>query len=187
MTAIDLAPGPPYMIDIAADENSLIERAKDNPEALATLYRKYLPTITAYVVRRVGSMHETEDLVANVFLAMVKNLSRYRCNDTPFVAWLYRIATNEINRSIRKQRIRQFFGLGETIVDRSDSAEPHEKLRMALSQLPLHYQTVLSLHYLEQLTINEVGLVIGVAPGTVKSRLARGRDLLRNKLQPNDL
>jgi len=186
VTALDLALGPPYMINVAADEKALVEKAKANRGALAALYRKYLPVITAYVTRRVGATHEAEDLVANVFLAMVKNLPRYRHSDAPFAAWLYRIATNEINRSFRKRRIRKFFGLGETIVDESRSAEPHEKLRIALAALPLNYQTALSLHYLEQLSVSEVALVIGVSPGTVKSRLARGRDLLRKKLARSD-
>jgi len=175
------------MMEIAAEEKALIERAKVDRDALAVLYRRYLPTITAYVVHRVGSKHDAEDIVANVFLAMVRGLSRYRCDKAPLVAWLYRIATNEINRSIRKRRIRQFFGFGETIVDEKKSIEPHEKLRQALAELPLAFQTALSLHYLEQLSVNEIALIIDVAPGTVKSRLARGRELLRTKLKPGEI
>jgi RNA polymerase sigma-70 factor (ECF subfamily) len=166
----------------AEGEAALIERAKTEQEALAAVYRRYQPRIAAYVVRRLGHTHEAEDLVANVFLAMVRGLKNYRQGEVPFVAWLYRIASNEINRAIRKRRIRSFFGLYTEIAAAAESSDEAEQLRVALSQLPLHYQTALSLHYLEDLSVNEVAAVIGAAPGTVKSRLARGRDLLKAKL-----
>jgi RNA polymerase sigma-70 factor, ECF subfamily len=167
---------------LAESEGALIERAKTDQQALAAIYRRYEPRIAAYVVRRVGRTHEAEDLVANVFLAMVRGLSSYRAGETPFVAWLYRIASNEINRWIRKRRIRSFFGLYTEIAAAAESPDEAEQLRVALAQLPLHYQTALSLHYLEDLSINEIAAVVGSATGTVKSRLARGRDLLRAKL-----
>ena len=187
MTAIPLALELSGMQAAAAeDDRELIERAKTDREALAALYRRYQPRITAYVMRRVGRTHEAEDLVSSVFLAMVRGLARYRCGEAPFIAWLYRIASNEINRWIRKRRIRRFFGLSVEIADEGTPPDEGEHLRIALSELPLHYQTVLSLHYLEELSVSEIATVIGSAPGTVKSRLARGRDLLRAKLvRPN--
>jgi RNA polymerase sigma-70 factor, ECF subfamily len=183
VNAIDVVSEPPCTFEGTANERELIEKAKTDRDALATLYKNYLPTIASYVGRRVGSRHEVEDIVANVFLTMVRALRQYRCGKAPFAAWLYRIATNEINRSIRKRRIRSFFGLGETILDQRKPAEAHEELRIALLELPLTYQVALSLHYLEQFSVNEAAVIIGVAPGTVKSRLARGRELLRRKLR----
>ncbi len=173
---------PSEVIETGEEEATLIERAKTDQDALAEIYHRYQPRIAAYVVRRIGRTHEAEDLVANVFLAMVRGVANYRAGEAPFVAWLYRIASNEINRWIRKRRIRSFFGLYTEIAAAADSSDDAEQLRVALSQLPLHYQTVLSLHYLEELSVNEIATVIGSAPGTVKSRLARGRDLLRAKL-----
>jgi RNA polymerase sigma-70 factor (ECF subfamily) len=184
VTAIPLALEPACMpLDAADNDRELIERARSDREALAALYRRHQPRIAAYVVRRVGNTHEAEDLVANVFLAMVRGLAGYRASEAPFVAWLYRIATNEINRSIRKRRIRRFFGLSVEVADQSRPDGDHEPLRRALAELPLHFQTVLSLHYLEELSIDEVAAVTGSPPGTIKSRLSRGRELLRSKLK----
>jgi len=70
----------------AEEEAALIERAKGDPQALAAIYRRYQPRIAAYVVRRLGSTHEAEDLVANVFLAMVRGMRSYRHGEAPFVA-----------------------------------------------------------------------------------------------------
>jgi RNA polymerase sigma-70 factor, ECF subfamily len=184
VTAIPLALEPASMpLDAAEGEHELIERAKTDLEALASLYRRHQPRIAAYVLRRVGNTHEAEDLVSSVFLAMVRGLAGYRAGDAPFVAWLYRIATNEINRSMRKRRIRRFFGLGAEIAGASVQPDDHEPLRRALAELPLHFQTVLSLHYLEELSIAEISAVTGSPPGTIKSRLSRGRELLRARLK----
>lgn len=164
-------------------ETALIERAKTEPDALAELYRLHQPRITAYVFRRVGHSQETEDVVANVFMAMVRGLAKYRTGHAPFVTWLYRIATNEINRCIRKRRIRSFFGLYTDVAITSQGTEAAEQLQVTLSRLPIAYQEVLSLHYLEELSVNEIATILSVSAGTVKSRLSRGRDLLRSKLQ----
>jgi RNA polymerase sigma-70 factor, ECF subfamily len=172
--------------DAAVCDHALIERAKVSSDALAALYRKYQPIITGYVLRRVRNRHDAEDIIANVFLAMVRGLRQYQASQAPFVVWLYRIATNEINWWIRKRRARAFLGLasdrpGPDMSPRDDA----EVVRVTLAKLPVRYQNVLSLHYLQGLSVQEVASVLHVAVGTVKSRLARGRDLLRDRI-PRD-
>src|SRR5262245_23436981 len=134
-------------------------------------------------MRRVGDKHEAEDIVADVFLAMVRQLPSYRCTETPFSAWLYRIATNRINYWVRKRRIRTLFGSPPDVVDsRAPADDEGEQVRVALCRLPLKFQSVLSLYYLEQLPVDEIAQVLQCPTGTVKSRLARGRDLLHSEL-----
>ncbi len=169
--------------DNTRPECELVEEAKGNGEALAVLYRTYQPRISAYVLRRIGDTHEAEDIVANVFVAMVQQLSRYRLSEAPFSAWLYRIATNQINHSIRKRRIRSFFAWPPEVADPAyECLDDGELLRIALRRLPLSFQNVLSLHYLEQLSVSDVAEVLQCPAGTVKSRLARGRELLQTEL-----
>jgi RNA polymerase sigma-70 factor, ECF subfamily len=64
-------------------------------------------------------------------------------------------------------------------VETGDPAQKADYVRSALLALPVSFQTVLSLHYLEEMSIREIAQVVGCAEGTVKSRLSRGRDLLR--------
>lgn len=169
--------------DDAESEDQLIEQAKQSPQALGRLYHLHEPRISAYVVRRVGNVHEAEDIVANVFMAMVKQLPKYRSGKTPFIAWLYRIATNEINWFFRKRRVRGLFAPIEDVADsRRDASDDGEEVRQALLKLPIKFQSVLSLHYLEQLSVAEIAGVLNIAEGTVKSRLSRGRSLLKNRL-----
>src|SRR4051812_22812144 len=86
------------------EERQLVARAQRDPEALAVLYRAHYAAIASYVCRRVGDRHEADDLVAEAFLAMVRYLPRYRWSGAPFRAWLYRLATTQVNRWARRQR-----------------------------------------------------------------------------------
>lgn len=170
-------------------EPDLIERAKSDPQAFAVLYRQYYAAIAGYVHRRVGDVHATEDLAAEVFMTVMRSLPRYRDRGIPIRAWLYRIATNTVNRWIRRRR-RQILkhlsyriAAGSDRTSRSnDSDIDAEWTRCALQSLPLKFQAAVSLHYLEGMSVEDVAAVIGCPTGTVKSRLARGREALRSKL-----
>jgi RNA polymerase sigma-70 factor (ECF subfamily) len=167
----------------AEADASLLEKARRCPRALSAVYQLYAPRITGYVVRRIGHEHDAEDIVANVFVSMVRHLPKYRMTHVPFSAWLYRIATNEINWFLRKRRLRRIFvpmvDVPEARTELSDNAE---HVRRCLQKIPVKFQSVLALHYLEQLSVEEVSSVLQIAPGTVKSRLSRGRDLLRKTM-----
>lgn len=175
----------------SAAEATLVERAKRDPHAFAELYRRYYAPLAAHVHRRVGDQHTTDDLVAEVFLTVMRSLGRYRNRGVPFRAWLYRIATNTVNRWARRRRSR-FSGCSVGLVtpsgvdtgcDRAAAAIEIERARAALLALPIRYQAVLALHYLEDLSVEETASVLGCRIGTVKSRLSRGRDALREKLK----
>ena len=168
-------------------ERDLIERAKRDPDAFATLYQRHVPVLLDYVFRRTGDVHATEDLVADVFLIVLRSLSGYRYRGVPLRFWLLRIATNVVNRWARQQRRRICAPLeAEQLVDQTVSSTPgqvdEEHVRRALLSLPPRYQAVLSLYHLEGFSVKETAAVIGCREGTVRSRLARARDALRRKL-----
>ncbi|MFT3882117.1 MAG: RNA polymerase sigma factor [Gemmatales bacterium] len=169
-------------------ESSLIAAARHDPEALSQLYRQNHTRIFRYVLRRVGNRTLAEDLVADVFVSMVRYLPRYRISAVPFHAWLYRLATNRVNRWARWQRRRAFRELRETACPRQDQQqrEMADHVRTALLTLPLPFQTTVALHYLEDMSLAEISQVLDCSIGTVKSRLARGRDMLRAQLNESD-
>ena len=170
-----------------ADERDLVERAKTDRGAFAELYRCHQHAIGGYIYRRIGDVHATEDLVADVFTIALQALPRYRQRGLPVRAWLYRIATNRVNRWVRRERYRRFKRLETDCEDIDgtpvDAGLTREHTRAALLDLAPKFQTVLALHYLEGLPIREVATAIGCRVGTVKSRLARGREALRQRLQ----
>jgi len=172
-------------------EVALIERAKRSREAFAVLYRQNYHAIAGYVFRRTGNVHATEDLVADVFLTAMRQLPRYRCRGVPLRYWLYRVATHAANRWARRQRRQAHEPLRDALA--ADTPPPalaseenaeQERAQRAMLALSSKHQTALSLHYLEGLSVEEIAAVVGCRVGTVKSRLARARDALREKLQP---
>ncbi len=167
----------------AAEELRQIESAKRDPQAFAALYRRHCSAITRYLYRRTGDRHATEDLVSEVFLAALRYLPRYRHRGLSIRSWLYRIATNSANRWSRRNRLPCAPLPVGGIADPVDDSEPSTELaQWALLQLPPKHQTVLALHYLEGMTIDEVAAVIGCRSGTVKSRLSRARETLKRRL-----
>jgi RNA polymerase sigma-70 factor (ECF subfamily) len=179
-----------FQADVPASdaEGELIERAKRDRQAFAILYRKHYARIAGYIHRRVGDPHVTEDLVADTFMTALRCLPKYRHRGAPLSAWLYRIATTSVNRWVRRQRRWFSFGSGALPADVlapttiRDAEADREQVRKALLSLAPGFQSVLSLHYLEGLSIEDVSLALGCRPGTVKSRLSRGREALRAKL-----
>jgi RNA polymerase sigma-70 factor (ECF subfamily) len=172
----------------AESEADLVERAKHDREAFTILYRRHYRMVSDYVYHRTGDVHATEDLVSDVFLTALRTLPRYRYRGVPLRFWLFRIATNAVNHWARRQRRRATTSLHDQLEDaatRPSSTRDEidrEHARRALLSLSPKYQAVLSLHYFEGLAVKEVAQVIGCRVGTVKSRLARARDALRERL-----
>jgi RNA polymerase sigma-70 factor (ECF subfamily) len=174
---------PTVLGPIADSESALVERAKDDPAAFGLLYRRHSPAIQRYLRRRVGDVSALDDLVAETFLAAQRYLGRYRDRGQPFRAWLYRLATSRLHRWLRSQRWRRMLRLeSEPAITAPDQSD-RDAVRRALLELAPALQACLALHYLEGLSIEEVSFALGCRPGTVKSRLARGREALRRSLE----
>lgn len=174
----------------ASAEQVLVERAKRDRSAFASLYRLHYRAVAAHIYRRTGNQHVTEDLVADVFLTVLRTLPRYRYRGVPLRHWLLRIATNTVNRWARRRRRTTSDALDAAqVVEQRDPADAmvneaeRQRALAALLSLPPKFQTVLALHYLEGLDLRAVASIIGCRLGTVKSRLSRARMKLRAELE----
>lgn len=188
MEALSFAPwSMAQQIPVASEEDSLVNRARYDTEAMAQLFRQYYQPITQYIYRRTGDRAVAEDLSSEVFLSMVRYLPSYRIGNTPFRAWLYRIATNQVNRWASRKRRWNWLSLGDhAATEKESTSEEAAHIRMALMKLPVHYQSALALHYLEDMSLETVSQVLGCAIGTVKSRLSRGRAMLATLLTEHE-
>ena len=186
MPQVQPKPFPPAApLPAPPSDGDLVLRARADPDAFAQLYRRHHPAIARYVRRRVGEGEVARDLVAETFLAALESLHRYRDRGLPFRAWLYRLATSRVNRwARRKGRLvwRELEREPHARDPEEGSGESAELARAALLALPPRYQTVLALHHLEGLSVEEVAAALGCRPGTVKARLSRGRERLRRIL-----
>jgi RNA polymerase sigma factor (sigma-70 family) len=141
--------------------------------------------------RLTGNPHDAEDLTQEVFVRVFRSLSSY----TPgtFEGWLHRITTNLfLDQARRKSRIR-FDALADDAETRMPSRAPspdvqvHDKLfdddvEAALSDLPPDFRAAVVLCDIEGLSYDEIADVLGLKLGTVRSRIHRGRSMLRKSL-----
>jgi RNA polymerase sigma-70 factor (ECF subfamily) len=181
----------PAPADAEAAEAALVERARREPQAFAELYRMHYSAVGRYLFRRTGDAHATEDLLSEVFLAALRGIGGFRSRGIPFRYWLLRIATNAANREAARRgpELRPLeSAAGAAAAPDPILGNPHLDDRQravlsALRTLGAKHQSVLSLHYLQELKIEEIALVLGCRPGTVKSRLARARAVLAARIR----
>jgi RNA polymerase sigma-70 factor (ECF subfamily) len=169
-------------------ERALIEAAKEDRGAFGVLYRQHYPAVVGYLYRRTGDAHAAEDLAADTFLAAFRAIKRYRHTGAPLRMWLLRIATNGANRWAKQRgRLKLHASDAHTVEAAGAGGAPGtpglEEAQAALLTLPPDQQAVISLHYLESLSLEEVAAVLGCRVGTVKSRLFRAREAMRAELK----
>lgn len=91
-------------MEVTKQDATLIKRAQEGDvNAVAELYDRFQPAIFRYVRTRIYDYQLAQDLTGEVFLRMVENLPSYRMMGVPFLAWLYRIAHNQVVNHIRKE------------------------------------------------------------------------------------
>lgn len=141
--------------------------------------------------------HEPEiidDLAQEVFIKAYEGLGRFRF-ESSFYTWLYRIAVNRSRDELRKRKIRRFFSFQslddaedrefrERIAVEPKSSETQELVEKGLKALPEKFRLPVILKDLDGLSYEEIAEVLQCEIGTVKSRLSRGRAMLRTILKP---
>ena len=173
-------------------EPELIERAKQDPEAFAVLYERYVDRIYAYIYYRTGDAREAEDLTARVFYRALAHMPDFNQRGAPFVAWLYRIAHNLL-ANWRRDRGRHpelplddLLGLHAreaTPQSQAERAEDERVLLEAIRRLPPERQHLLILKFVEDLSNVEIGQILNRSEGAVKSLYHRTLLALRDELE----
>ncbi|MBT9176888.1 MAG: ECF RNA polymerase sigma factor SigW [Firmicutes bacterium] len=178
-----------------------MERAQRDPEAFGLLYEQNYDAIFNYVLRRMGHVETTQDIVSETFFIALRNLGKFKWQGVPFSAWLYRIAINEMAGHFRCARGRTvsletmqeegFEPPSDSDVEREALAWQEEidrhleyhAVKQAVDALPEHYQEVVSLRFYAGKQIPSIAVVLGKPQGTVKSLLHRGLEKLRHALR----
>jgi RNA polymerase sigma-70 factor (ECF subfamily) len=131
-----------------------------------------------------------EDMAQEVFLRAYRGLARWR-KDAAFSTWLFALATNHYCTELRRIPAREVWleDLPELVdsVDRiaaGERAERDRALRLAVMSLPPRYREALTVFYFQEKDVSAAAKSLAIPEGTLKARLARGRELLRAKLTP---
>ena len=173
-------------------EETLVERAKKDPEAFGELYRRYVDRIYSYIFQRTGDRYDAEDLTARTFYKALLHIERYDQRGVPFAAWLYRIAHNLVANWHRDRSRRQTISFddlvsswhGKEALDHlAEQNEKEQAVRAAIRRLAPDRQLLLNLKFGEGLSNAEIGRILGRSEGAVKSLYRRTLVALRNDLE----
>lgn len=149
------------------------------------LVARHFAAVYRFIGRRVSDTTVARDLAQRTFVVLLETRDRLAA-DVRLRAWVIGIARNVVLRWFRENRRAPAAPAPEeSIVSPSRVVAAREEqslLRAALQTLPEELRTTLELHYWDELSTAEIGAVLGVAAGTVKWRLSRGRALLRERI-----
>lgn len=190
---------------IAADEELVEQLRAGSQEAYTYLVEHYQHSLYNLTLRLLGNPHEAADVTQEVFIKIYRGIHGFN-GDSNLRTWIYRIAVHEAANWRRwwlRHRGNRTVSLdlvdpedGETRVfdnllpdhaplpsDQVMHAELESRLQAALNSLPIKYRTAVILRDVEGLSYEDIASTLHISIGTVKSRILRGRDLLRDKLK----
>lgn len=179
-------------------EEELVRRARDgDQQAFMALVRCYQASIFRLAMALLRHREDAEDATQDIFVHAFRRLTTLQ-DVHSFPIWLRKLAVRICLRYHRRRTAEQ--GLIEPLSDEIETeflfrtnldpeielerAELRALVRQAIAELPEPFQIVVLLYHMEGLSYDEIAQVLGVPIGTVRSRLARARAMLRKKLAP---
>ena len=159
------------------------------------LVRRYQRPISAYVYRMVGNYESALDLTQEIFIKVYNSLERYRA-EFKFSTWIYKIAHNSAVDHLRRNATReQSLVLGSdgdqfelpiessrlSPEQESERRERRGEIETVVRSLPANYRELIVLRHSQDLSYEEIVEVTGLPLGTVKNRLFRAREIMRQQ------
>lgn len=172
-------------------EGELIRRSVDDPDLFSEIFTAHYSAIFGFVSAALGR-HLAEDIAGEVFLRAFVGRHRFDPTYESARPWLYGIASNLIQDHLRQtaRRYRAYertgtpnsaeTGFEDDVVSRVDAAESATVLQVALIALRPEEASVVLLYVTGDRTYQEIADILGIPIGTIRSRLSRARQNLRN-------
>lgn len=141
----------------------------------------------------VKDIQKTEDIVQEVFIKFYKNLDRFEGRSS-IKTYLYRIAVNECQNYLKSWHYRKFevtekikmWRNRDSIEAEFIQRERNQNIAELVSCLPVKYREVIWLYYYVELSVTEIADVLNCSVNTVKTRLARGRRLVKITIEESE-
>ncbi|MDZ4804879.1 MAG: sigma-70 family RNA polymerase sigma factor [Candidatus Eisenbacteria bacterium] len=184
------------------DEDLMDHCVLGSEAAFADLVRRYKTRIVNLIYRFIRDHQRSEDLAQEVFVRVFLHRERYR-KSGKFSTWIFTIAVNlaknEIRRKVRLRNTSSLEALAEVAgpsgfflkddkpgTDRNlERDQLNVLVNTAIQKLPQRYRTALVLRDIEGLSYEEIGDILQIPGGTVRSRINRARLMLKEKLKPH--
>lgn len=175
------------------DDKSLIERIlAGETDAFEGIISGYGRLVKHIVYRMIPNISDQEDICQDIFVKVYQNLSSFR-SDSKLSTWIGRIATNRCLDFLGKKSLpladEAFDKATESAVDtgkkpddKTELAEISVLLKDEINKLPAVYKTIITLYHLDENNYAEIGKMLKMPEGTVKSYLFRARKMLREQL-----
>jgi len=182
-------------LSLVSDRELVSTAAAGFEGSFAELVRRYQRPIAAYVYRMVGDYEAALDLTQEIFIKIYGSLSRYR-PEFKFSTWIYKIAHNSAVDHLRRSSTReQALVIGSegnqyelplesnklSPEQESERKERRLEIESVARSLPAAYRELIVLRHSQDLTYEEIVEVTGLPLGTVKNRLFRAREMMRQQ------
>lgn len=183
------------------NEEKLLQEIKDDPQKFGEIYETFYKKIFGYVFRRTGNYDAAKDITAETFLKAYSGIGKFKWRNVSILYWLYRIATNELNKYFNKRkyvpesisRIYEEYEVNITDYSNAETErvlleedlEKHQefmKINNLIKKLDIKYQEVITLRFFEQRSIKEIAVILDKKEGTIKSLLSRGLKKLKENI-----
>ncbi len=180
------------------NEEQLLQEIESDPQKFAGVYEAFYKNIFGYAFRRTTNYDAAKDIAAETFLKAYAGIGKFQWRNISILHWLYRIATNEINKYFNRRkylpesihRIQEEYGVAITDYANAETErimleeelQRHRdfiKINELMKKLDTKYQEVLALRFYERKSIEEIAAILGKKTGTVKSLLSRGIERLK--------
>jgi RNA polymerase sigma-70 factor (ECF subfamily) len=182
-------------VSAAADCDLVTRAIAGREDGFEELVRRYQRPIAAYVYRMVGDYDAALDLTQEVFIKVYGSLARYR-SEYKFSTWIYKIAHNAAVDHLRRHSTREQSLVKQSEGEQydlpiesgrlspeqeSEKAERCAEIEAVVRQLPAAYRELIVLRHSHDLSYDEIAEVMGLPLGTVKNRLFRAREVMRQQ------
>ena len=145
-------------------------------------YEKYSKLLFRIAFLHLGTTHDAEDVLQNVFIKLLYNSPDFK-DDEHEKAWLIRVTQN-MCRNVLKTRSRDCAEYNDGVAaDKQQDISKAIDISMKIKALPANYKTAIFLCYYEDMTVKEISKILKISQSAVKMRLKRGRELLKTELE----
>ena len=178
------------------DEKRLIQRASDgDPEAFNRLMEAHERRMYAVALRMCANREDAQDCLQEAMLRVYRAIGNFK-GESSFSTWVYRITMNTCLDELRRRKNKQSTSL-DNLLDEGwapsdDSSAPEKQavraetartLRQTIQELPEDMRAAVVLRDIQGYSYEEIARILDINVGTIKSRISRGREKLREKLR----